>query len=124
VAVRFAALVVMVFACGGDAEQGVFTESECPAVAPPTYASFGEAFFADYCNRCHSQALTGLDREGAPPTIDFDTESLVRENTSRIDKQAAFGPAAMNTLMPIGAPTPTDAERLDLGRFIACEVAR
>jgi uncharacterized membrane protein len=104
--------------------QGVFTQSECPAVDPPTHASFGMAFFTSYCTRCHSETLTGDARMGAPPTIDFDTESLVRMNTSDIDKQAAFGPKAHNMLMPFDAPFPADAERVTLGQYIACEVAR
>lgn len=61
-----------------------------------------------------------------PVTIDFDTRSLVRENTSLIDKQAAFGPAAMNRLMPPSDhdAQPTEAERIRLGEFIGCEIGR
>ncbi|HEU0028997.1 MAG TPA: hypothetical protein VFQ53_00100 [Kofleriaceae bacterium] len=122
---RSLAFAIVLAACGTDPPaQGELTHATCPPVDPPTYAGFGAPFFTSYCNRCHSETLTGAARQGAPVTIDFDTESLVRENTSRIDRQAAFGPDAMNTLMPIGAPLPSDEERLRLGEFIACEVAR
>jgi hypothetical protein len=67
-------------------------------------------------------------RQGAPPTIDFETLALLRMWTSQIDKQAAFGPAAENTLMPpppeSAHPRPSADERRRLGEFIACEVAK
>ena len=116
------ALSLVLAACGSS--PGALTGSSCPTAAPPTYATFGQAFFQSYCLGCHSQSRTGEARNGAPVTIDFDTRSLVRENTSDIDKQAAFGPKARNTLMPSGdQPGPSDAERIRLGEYIACEVA-
>ena len=110
-------------ACGHPV--GVFTESDCPTTDPPTYANFGSGFLSTYCLDCHSTLKTGDDRNGAPATIDFDTEALVRDETSDIDKQAAWGPKAMNTIMPPDdhSPVPTGAERTRLGQFIACEVA-
>ena len=117
--------LALLAACGGD-PVGEDTGSTCPSTAPPTYANFGQTFFTTYCLECHSQAKLGADRQGAPVTIDFDTRSLVRENTSRIDKQAAFGPNAMNRLMPNAghAPVPSDDERVRLGEYIACEIGR
>lgn len=115
--------------CGGE-PQGEDTGATCPPVDPPTYASFGQAFFQGYCLECHSETRVGDARHDAPVTIDFDTRSLVRMNTSNIDKQAAWGPDAHNTLMPPGSigarplPQPTDEERLRLGEYIACEVGR
>lgn len=123
---RSALAFLVLAACGTDPVVGEDTASTCPPVDPPTYASFGQAFFASYCLACHAQGKVGDDRQGAPVTIDFDTRSLVRENTSRIDRQAAFGPAAKNRLMPEPghAPVPTDAERVRLGEYIACEIGR
>jgi uncharacterized membrane protein len=122
--VRWLVLVALA-ACAGD-PQGEDTGSTCPPVDPPTYANFGQAFMQTYCLDCHSQTKLGDDRNGAPVTIDFDTRSLVRENTSKIDKQAAFGPTANNRLMPESGhdPVPTDAERVRLGEYIACEIGR
>jgi uncharacterized membrane protein len=119
--IALAALV----ACGGE-EQGVDTGSTCPPTDPPTYANFGAGLFTTYCLDCHSETKLGADRHDAPVTIDFDTRSLVRENTSRIDKQAAFGPAAKNRLMPPPDhdSQPTDEERVRLGQYIACEIGR
>ena len=103
----------------------MFTESVCPTTDPPTYASFGQTFMEAYCTECHDSAKTGGMRQDAPATIDFDSLALLRMWTSQIDKQAAFGPASMNRLMPPdGNPKPTDDERRRLGEFIACEVAR
>lgn len=116
-------LLLVLAACGGD-PQGEPTGSTCPATNPPTYASFGQAFFTSYCIECHSETKTGDARNGAPVTIDFDTRSLVRMATSNIDKLAAFGPSAHNSIMPPdGHPAPTDAERTQLGQYIACEVS-
>lgn len=125
VRMRWLVSLVAMAACGGD-PVGEDTGSTCPPTDPPTYANFGQAFFTTYCLECHSQAKLGDDRQGAPVTIDFDTRSLVRENTSRIDKQAAFGPNAMNRLMPNDGhdPVPSDAERVRLGEYIGCEIGR
>ncbi|MFN0250910.1 MAG: hypothetical protein ACKV2T_28815 [Kofleriaceae bacterium] len=108
-----------------DPPVGKDTGSTCPPVDPPDYASFGMAFFETYCLDCHSQTKMGDARNDAPVTIDFDTRTLVREHTSNIDKQAAWGPNARNVLMPpSGEPKPTDDERRRLGEYIACEIGR
>jgi uncharacterized membrane protein len=123
--VRLAFLVLFAIAGCTDAPEGKDTGSTCPPTDKPDYASFGMMFFQTYCLDCHSQSKMGDARNDAPITIDFDTRSLVRENTSNIDKQAAWGPSAMNTIMPPeGEPQPTDAERIRLGEYIACEVGR
>jgi uncharacterized membrane protein len=119
------ALIVLLAACGGGDAEGTFTQSVCPPTDPPTYASFGQLFMETYCTECHDSAKTGAMRQDAPPTIDFDSLALLRMWTSQIDKQAAFGPAGMNRIMPPdGNPKPTDDERRRLGEFIACEVAK
>jgi len=118
-------VALLVVGCGGGSDEGTFTESVCPPTDPPTYASFGQTFMEAYCTECHDSAKTGVMRQDAPPTIDFETLAQLRMWTSQIDKQAAFGPAGMNRLMPPdGNPKPTDDERRRLGEFIACEVAR
>lgn len=123
---RVLALLVIALAGCGENVIGEDTAGSCPPTDPPTFTNFGEAFFTAYCLDCHSQNKRGDERNGAPVTIDFDTRSLVRENTSRIDRQAAFGPAAMNRLMPLSdhAAQPTDAERIRLGEYIGCEIGR
>jgi uncharacterized membrane protein len=122
---RALVLVVLVAACTNDPE-GKDTGSTCPPTDKPDYATFGQNFFTTYCTDCHSETLTGSDRHDAPAAINFDTRSLVRENTSNIDKQAAWGPAAHNLIMPPDdeMTKPTDAERIRLGEYIACEIGR
>ncbi|WP_411280630.1 hypothetical protein [Gemmatimonas sp.] len=122
---KAALALLLIAACTGD-PVGEDTGSTCPPSDPPTYASFGQPFMQTYCLACHSQSKLGDDRNGAPVTIDFDTRSLIRENTSRIDKQAAFGPTSKNRLMPDDdhQPQPSDAERVRLGEYIACEIGR
>ena len=103
--------IVLVAACGGGETEGTFTQSVCPPTDGPTYAAFGQPFMESYCTGCHDSAKTGAMREDAPLTIDFETLALLRMWTSQIDKQAAFGPAAMNRLMPPeGNPMPSDDE--------------
>jgi uncharacterized membrane protein len=117
--------LILLVATGCAADPiGEDTGSTCPPTDPPTYANFGQAFMQTYCLGCHSQLKLGDDRHGAPVTIDFDTRSLVRANTSDIDKQAAFGPDAKNRLMPDDDPVPSDEERIRLGEYIACEIGR
>lgn len=99
------------------------TGARCPSTTPPTYASFGRAFFASYCTGCHSAGAR--DRHGAPPEIDFDSEADVRRHAHAIDAEAAAGPDAINTDMPdMSGPVhvpPTLAERRALGELLACE---
>jgi uncharacterized membrane protein len=124
--VRFISTIALLLcACGGGGdEEGTFTQSICPTTDAPTYDNFGRMFMESYCTKCHDSAKTGAMREDAPPTIDFDTRVLLRMWTSQIDKQAAFGPAGMNRIMPpSGNPKPQDAERTRLGEYIACEVS-
>jgi len=123
-AAAIAAICLALAACGGGDDGNAFTESVCPPTAPPTYDSFGRTFMEAYCTACHDEAKTGVMRQSAPPTIDFDTLANLRMWTSQIDKQAAIGPASANRRMPpVGQPQPSDDERRQLGAFIACEVA-
>lgn len=99
------------------------TGSTCPTANAPTYASFGEDFMTKYCTGCHSRDAS--DRHGAPSNVNLDTESDVIAHASAIDEEAASGPDAKNTSMPdMSGPVhvaPTDAEREQLGEFLACE---
>lgn len=114
-------VLVLASACdeGGDP-----TGATCPTTSPPTYASFGQQFMTTYCTSCHSGAST--NRHGAPSDMNFDTEADVKKHADDIDRWAAAGPDATNTLMPeIGGTVtakPSQAEREQLGQFIACEM--
>lgn len=82
----------------------------CPTSSTLTYDNFGRQFFASYCDRCHTS------REG--PTLN--SLAAIRANSTAIDNAAAAGPSATNTSMPEGSPQPTNAERLQLGEWLAC----
>ena len=128
---RFAAAFVAVifsFACSGsddkdppiDEEPGPSTGSTCPENQTLTYENFGSEFFANYCTRCHSSELSGAERHGAPAAYNWDELETVREHAALIDKMAAAGPDATNTVMPPLDPRPTIDEREDLGEWLEC----
>jgi len=110
------ALALFVAACDSP------TGSTCPPTDPPTYASFGQQFFADYCQDCHSAAST--NRHDAPGDLNFDSEDEIKKHASDIDSEAAAGPDATNTSMPEKSPNvmtlPSDDERRLLGQYLAC----
>lgn len=109
-------------ACGSDDSSGI--GAVCPPTNPPTYESAGKAFLDKYCVGCHSSSRTGAMRFGAPAGLNYDTLADVRTHLSDIEDQAAAGPDGTNTLMPLGQPVPTLAERTVLGEFLACEKAK
>ena len=104
-------------ACG---EHGEPTGSVCPSTPTLTYVNFGKPFMDTYCVDCHSSTKTGAARHGAPAFHDYDTVEGVRQTIEHIYEQAAAGPSAVNTLMPEDAPKPTEAERRQLGEWLAC----
>lgn len=98
------------------------TGSTCPPTDPPTYANFGQAFFATYCLDCHSAHST--NRHDAPGDQNFDSEDDIRRHAADIDSEAAAGPDATNTSMPERSANvmtvPTFEERKLLGQYLAC----
>jgi len=116
------AMAAAPLACGGDdhPHEGVPTESVCPTTQTLTYDNFGQAFFDGYCQRCHASTVTGAARMQAPADHVFDTVADIRVLATHIDDHAAAGPAGVNTEMPPNAPTPTEAERRQLGEWLAC----
>lgn len=120
-----AALALLLVACGEDADhqEGGPTGSVCPPDSTLTYETFGRKFMSDYCTRCHSSALSGAARNGAPSDHDFDTLEAIRAtDPAHIDEHAAAGPERVNTEMPPTAPKPSVAERRQLGEWLACEM--
>lgn len=105
---RLALRAALVAALAGCAAHGP-TGATCPADNALTYDSFGRAFFASYCNRCHG---TGPDT--------FDDVAYVRRDAPNIDRAAAAGPDAFNTVMPRSGPAPSANERTELGQWLAC----
>lgn len=108
--------------CPEEGEFGPPTESVCPSNSTLTWESFGQNFMSTYCTRCHASTLEGDARMGAPLYHDFDTLMGVLVVADHVDEKAAAGPAATNTFMPIGSPTPTMTERQQLGEWLQCEL--
>jgi len=115
--------------CGGDPatnpppapeDPGPATGSVCPTDQTLTYENFGMAFFADYCTHCHSTNPPDGTRYGAPRGLDWDVLETVRAHADQIDKMAAAGPDATNTIMPPRNPRPNDDQRRQLGEWLEC----
>jgi uncharacterized membrane protein len=119
-------------ACAGDDEEGEahgeLEEGEpsgaiCPSDSTLSYATFGESFMSSYCTSCHSSELTGKDRNDAPSDHNFDTLEAIHDvGMAHIDLAAAAGPDHVNTLMPPAEHPhhPSEAERAQLGEWLAC----
>ncbi len=102
-------------------DAGLMSGSSCPTDRSVTYATFGRAFFAAYCTRCHGRDKVGMAaRNGAPEGYNFDTLEGIQPMIPRIDNVAAAGPKKLNNYMPLTEPKPTDAERQRLGSWLAC----
>ncbi len=86
-----------------------------PTTAILTYESFGEPFFLGWCTGCHSSALTGDARAGAPVGVDFDSLEGIRSRADAIWSRAADGNA---TMPPTGGPSA--GVREELGEWLAC----
>lgn len=114
---KYLLLSVVLAACGSE---GGPTGTVCPQASTLTYDNFGKQFMDTYCIRCHSSALTGNDRFGAPRGHDYDTLAGVQAMPEHIDETSAAGPDAVNTAMPPGAPFPSESERRQLGEWLAC----
>jgi mono/diheme cytochrome c family protein len=123
--VRRALLLVVLLAGCDEPLFGPPTESTCPDDQTLTYENFGKKFMEDYCVECHDSKKMGDDRQGATSFHDFDTLFGIEAVHEHIDLTTASGPAATNTSMPPdGEPTPSEAERKQLGEWIACDMPR
>ncbi len=112
--------MVLLLPVAGCEEEGTRSGAVCPGDSKLTWDSFGKGFMDSHCVRCHSTALTGAARQGAPSDHNFESAALVREEIEHVDWEAAAGPDSINTGMPIGTPAPTEAERRMLGEWLAC----
>ena len=119
----WAGIAFFAIACSDPVEEskGGPTGAVCPESSELTYESFGREFMTAYCTRCHSSALEGSSRQGAPSDHDFDTLAGIEETAvEHIDEEAAAGPLRVNTGMPPSAPRPSENERRQLGEWLAC----
>lgn len=106
---------------GQDEDTGEPTGASCPTDSKLTYQSFGQPFFAEYCVGCHAAKVKGDDRMNAPLDHNFETLDGIVDELEHIEVAAAGGPKAINTTMPpAGSKVPSEAERKQLGEWIAC----
>ena len=96
--------------------------AKCPSNSTLTYGNFGEAFFKDYCLRCHSEKVKGTARMNAPADHNFDTLEEIELLSMHIDQMAAAGDSHTNETMPPSNPKPSLDARKKLGEWIACGV--
>jgi uncharacterized membrane protein len=104
---------------GVPAIAGLTSGANCSSINALTYANFGRAFFAGYCLRCHSAAITGALRN-APLDRNFDGLDSIRMLARLIDQQAGAGPLAVHDVMPPDPPSPTFDQRQQLAAWLAC----
>lgn len=110
---------------GASDDEAVGTGSTCPPNSTLTYETFGQSFMASYCTDCHATKQRGVKRHGAPSDHDLDTIEGVRATEAgHLDENAAAGPDRVNAAMPPAdySPQPTDAERRQLGEWLACDM--
>ena len=88
------------------------TGATCPTNSTLTYDNFGRNFFSRYCDQCHGT--------GGRTQPSLATQAAIRAQATSIDQEAAAGPDGVNTAMPEGSPAPTEAERRQLGEWLAC----
>ena len=125
---RFPALalaLLLAAACSDDpgptTEEGLASGATCATDSTLDYENFGRMFMNTYCTRCHSSSLAAGDRNGAPSDHDFDSLGNIQKvPVEHIDAMAAAGSNRVNTTMPPSEPRPTEAERRDLGEWLAC----
>ena len=136
----FLSPLLLALSCGGSAPSEpsapppaatatpVTLVNGCPSLEAPvarrgddiggdTYQSFARPFFAQWCLRCHSSALTTpAQRNGAPDDFNWDQEPVVRANLGRIRQQVGV----FNTMPLLDGkdPLPTCDERRRLIRWI------
>ena len=55
----------------------VKTTLKCPKGTSLTYENFGEPFMLSYCTSCHSSAMSGESRAGAPEQINLDSHNEI-----------------------------------------------
>jgi len=121
------AAVLVIVGCGSEDEapppamSASSSGATCPIGSTLTYEGFAQGFFEAYCTRCHSTENSGDERNGAPDEYDWDDYDSIALHAAEIDLVAAAGPRATNVFMPPAAPRPTNAERAQLGQWLACE---
>ena len=70
-----AALLLLVMACGDDADDSGGLDPLCQDAPVVTWEYWGQGFLTESCQSCHGGGT--IDRNGAPESVRFDTEADV-----------------------------------------------
>ena len=73
---------------------------------PVTYTEHIKPILDRRCTGCHSSALGGVDRRGAPLGVDYDTYQAAKVSADDAEKRIQAG------VMPPGQPLPSDEKVL------------
>ncbi len=106
-----AAVAVLAFGCGG--------QGDCDEAAPPTYEQDIAPLLARSCLSCHSAAVRGANRQGAPRENDYDTSAQATAHASAI----AMRVSSVSSVMPprtSSAPPLSRDEQLLVQRWQRC----
>ena len=115
-----AALASLALSAGCSSTTTGASGATCPSNSTLTYDTFGKAFMASYCTKCHTSG-SGADADAVKSGGSYDDLASIKAHKTAIDSEAAGGATQINNDMPeSGNPTPTDAERKQLGEWIAC----
>ena len=78
--------LALLSACGKEEGGGDTAPApiDCSREPPLEWDNYAAGFFAKNCNGCHSSALEGDARYGAPAGMDFDTEAASVSPADRI----------------------------------------
>lgn len=108
-ALLFSALLLP--ACAGEEEEG--PNVDCGAVTPPKFAEV--TAFAK-CITCHSTAVSGAARAGAPAGINYDTFDAAKANAPKGMDEVYEG-----AMPPAGLPALTEAEKTQIYNWASCD---
>lgn len=100
---------------GGDDDDD--TTSPPPSVdcSTTTVPTFSEVTIWPKCTSCHASTLTGGERAGAPPGIDYDVYASAKQYAELGMEEVEEG------AMPLpGAPTATDEEKASFYAWVQC----
>jgi hypothetical protein len=117
--------LLALYGCGGGGGDGGGGGGSTDTTCPPggttlTAQNFGQPFLQSYCTRCHSSTLSGAQRNGAPPGLDWDMLEVVRAHADEMNERAGVTNGNVNTSMPPSAPRPTNEERRQLAEWLSC----
>jgi len=86
------AIGLLLLGCGGEDGEGTDggggDEIDCASESVPSYSEV-RAF--DVCTNCHSSENEGVERNGAPPSLNFDTHDGAADAAPRIVNQVSMG---------------------------------